>query len=203
MIFSLLLAEKQNVGQQIGTEQRAESFPEDDSRSEDADHNQQHHEVNDGHQYGTEQETDADKQRVFKHSAHRIVEPCEERKDIHQDDGVGSRGNAEDRGTQCPEYIFEPHVIQDISVDAEDNSQSKQDQPYQGALSEVFSERTEKCFRDIAFFVFSYLKRNIEERRGGRAGSYDRNTAEEPQDVQVDAVYDLVDKLQNRAVYIK
>jgi hypothetical protein len=45
MIFGLLLAEKQNVGQQIRTEQRAESFPEDDGRSKDADHNQQHREM--------------------------------------------------------------------------------------------------------------------------------------------------------------
>lgn len=70
-------------------------------------------------------------------------------------------------------------------------------------MPEIFSERVEKCFRDIAFFVFCYLKRDIEKRCGGSAGRYDWDTADEPQDVQIDAVYDLVDKLQNRAVQIK
>ena len=153
MILGLFLAEQQYIGQKIRAEQRTESFSKDDSRSEDADHNQQHRKVNDCHQYGAEQETDADKQCIFEHCADCIVESCKEREDIHQDDGVSGRSNTENCGAECPEYIFKPHMIQDIAVGCEDHSQGKQDQPYQGGLSEIVPEGTEKCFRDISLFI--------------------------------------------------
>ena len=179
MLSALLLAELQNIGQQEGTEQGAEAFSEDDGRGKDADDDQQHDKINGGHQYGAEQKTDADEQRVFEHGAGGIVESCKERKDIHQDNGVGDGGNAENCRAERPEQIFKPHMIQHVSVHAENDSGSKQDQPYEGALSKILSERAEKRLCNIALFIFGNLQRHVEKRGGGCADGDHRNTAEE------------------------
>ncbi len=154
MFLRLFLAEQQDIGQKVGTEQRAQPFPENHSRGKEPYHDQQHYKIDDSHQCGTEQKTDADKHRVFEHRADRIVKSGQKRKDIHQDNGIGSRGHEKYCRAERPECIFKPHMIQDIPVDAQHDPRAKQNQPDDGALPEIFPEGAEKCLREVSFLVF-------------------------------------------------
>ena len=144
MFLGPLLTKQQDIGQHIGAEQGAESFPEDDSRCKDTDDNKQHDEINDCHQYRTEQKTDANKQRIFEHSANRIVKTGEKRENIHQDDGVGGCRDKENCHTECPEYIFKPYMVQYITVNAKDDPQRQKDQPDLRPLLQIVFKRVEK-----------------------------------------------------------
>ncbi len=154
MFLRLFLAEQQDIGQKVGTEQRAQPFPENHSRGKEPYHDQQHYKIDDSHQCGAEQKTDADKQSVFEHRADRIVKSGQKREDIHQDYAVSSRSHEKYCRAKRPERVFKPHMIQDIPVDAQHDPYAKQDQPDDRSLLKIFPERMEKRFRQVPLFIF-------------------------------------------------
>ena len=133
----LFLAERQNVGEQIGAEQCAQPLAENDNGREHIDDDKRHREIDRSHDRRAEQEAHAEHDGIFEHGSDGVVEPRKQREYVHQDDGVCDHGDEEDRCRDSPEGVLKPHVVEDIAVKSENDPRGEQDEPDDRALPEI------------------------------------------------------------------
>lgn len=78
------------------------------------------------------------------------------------------------------------HPYNDIEVGSQQNADGEKNQPDSRALLKIAFKFSEKSFRNTAALVLRHVERNIEQSRGGSADGKNRQTADDPQDIQPD-----------------
>lgn len=177
--------------------------PENNQRCHDIDNKKSHSDIYRCHKHGAQKESHSQHDRILKHGRRGIVKMSEERKDPHKDNNPGSSCDHKECRQDGPEGRGFVQAEQYKTVKRKKPSQNRHNHADACPLPKVFLKGMKKGAGDITFFVQGHLLAAVEQSCGSRSYGKNRDTADEPQEIQPDAVDNLGDKLKNRAFRIK